>query len=617
MAGESVTFNWEPNARQVFDTFLVGEPLVAVEGLFRVKDDFFIVAQGIDQPASDGEGTIERWFDYSVRPVTSPIRLVTKRPDGAALIRARSAAELRDAHGYQPTLADVERQLSLFLPRDFPLADVAERNQALVVLTKRELDASEREMLDQALIRLGSPTTYVVEVDPTASMSGSTDPLRLPLARSLSSVPAVLRNFVEADESFWSDNFQQALSGELGVQTIFPEVKGRACLVGTTFPISNIRNYLSLYDRVVLGMPLEKETDARISELGISRKQLVELARLGRVQFLAPQGIHRYSPNFLTDLLEGAPASVIGSRRLAAATHAQTIARNPLFVLPGTAEERRMALRGLLQLGAEDPRAVRFTRSVARGLSAAWTHHEFTLHLRGAMSSLNGPLASVARAVLLEMTGRDFFIELGSVAQYIEWASALGADYAPFEHDDYSEVGHGEFLLGMHTGIARAGASTQIAGPSHFEVANELLVLDNDVEIFDFVRELGDGDLSRFRDLVTNLARPDRSAEERAEIIAMWNSQMRAYERRPERMKSMGIAGIALGLGGRVLGVPDVVSFSALFLPAILTQLHEDAGQSSRLVGTILDTLNALLANVQTDAVLLARMRKRVKGMKS
>lgn len=230
------------------------------------------------------------------------------------------------------------------------------------------------------------------------------------------------------------------------------------------------------------------------------------------------------------------------------------------------------------------------------------------------MSSLSGPLATVTTELLRELTGKDFFIELGAAAQYVEWAAALGADYAPFEADEYSEVGHSSALVAVHTGLT--GRSAAVTPPARFDVAKELLVVDNDVDILDFVNELGTGDLSRFRELVAGLARPERKKEDRDELIAMWNSQVRAYERRPDRVKTMGLAGFALSAVANAVGHPNVLSVSGLLLPGLLTYVQEDATAASRELGIILDAMNARLAGVTRDAVLLARMKRRVKGMR-
>ncbi|MBK8940870.1 MAG: hypothetical protein IPM79_25445 [Polyangiaceae bacterium] len=372
-----------------------------------------------------------------------------------------------------------------------------------------------------------------------------------------------------------------------------------------------------MYSKVVLVMPLAAKTDAVLGALGITRRTLAELVSRGDVSFIAPQSVDRYDPEFLAELVEANPRSVTWSRRLAAAAFADQVSRNPLLAFPGNALDRRVVLRCLARLEESLGDSGGLARAMRLGLSEAWPYYEHFVHLRGAMASAGGPLARVASALAQDIWGKDYFIELGAAATSIEWASALGASFAPFDSESYSEMAHAELLLAIHSGVERA--PTSLARATEFSVARDLLVVDSDVDVFDFIHELQAGDLARFRDLVRGVARPSRTAEESEEIVSMWNRQISAYERRPDRLKSMSLIGFALGAVSKFVGAPDLVSISAVVgaaLPAALTLINEEVVGERASVGTIVDSVNARLANVQPGAVLLSRMRKLVAGMK-
>jgi hypothetical protein len=289
--------------------------------------------------------------------------------------------------------------------------------------------------------------------------------------------------------------------------------------------------------------------------------------------------------------------------------------RNPLFAFPSTAPDRRRVLRAIARVGAKHADIRPLMDAFKDGLSDAWPYYEHALHVDGAMSSIVGPLARVASALAKHKTGNDYFIELGAVAQTVEWASTLGAHMAPFESADFSAHGHAAFLLALHGGVE--DKSSKAIGATAFDVATDLLVIDNDVNVIDFVQAVGSGDLARFRKLVSGLARPGRSQDEVTELVSLWNSQLRAYERRPERFRTMGLSGIALGGLSKVVGAPDLISLSAALLPALITYVNEDVVGEQPSVSVLLDEMNGKLAGVHRDAVLLARMRKLVKGMRS
>jgi hypothetical protein len=78
-------------------------------------------------------------------------------------------------------------------------------------------------------------------------------------------------------------------------------------------------------------------------------------------------------------------------------------------------------------------------------------------------------------------------------------------------------------------------------------------------------------------------------------------------------------AAAVLRTASKVAGAPDLVSLSTALLPylsALLTHVQEDLMGERASLGIIMDSLNAKLANVPREAVLLARLKKLVKGMK-
>jgi hypothetical protein len=622
--------DFEPIARQVYDAFLVSVPGAAVEGLFRHEGQFLIVSPALADVMADGR-TVEAWFNRSLRPLGMPIALVAKRPPDSVEVRERSRAELSDDFGIVRTERDAARDLTVFLPAAFPLLTVTVQERSLVVVVSRQLNDAEERLLRTTVDRRGDPLPLIIAVrDAPDAPSGLEKPppmpqrkhsLEIPPARSLPPALSVrVKVALEADEDFWRDEYRRTFEGSISVEEVLSHARharGEACLIGTTFPPENIRTYFSMFSKLVLVLPLADATASVLGALGVSRRELSELVRRGDVSFVAPQAVDRYDAEFLAEMMDANANAITWSRRLAAAAFADQVSRNPVLAFPGSALERRVVLRCLTRLEESAKAGGVLVRAMRLGLSEAWPYYEHTVHLRGAMASVGGPLAHVANALATELWGKDYFIELGGAAMSIEWASALRASFAPFEAPGYSEAGHAELILALHSGAQRNVAP--LARATEFSVARDLLVVSSDVDVFDFLHEMQAGDLSRFRALVRGLAQPTRSAEEVKEIAAMWNAQIRAYERRPDRLRSMSLVGFALGALSKVVGAPDLVSISSVVgaaLPAALTLLNEEIVGERASVGSLLDKLNGGLASAEPNAVLLSRMRKRVAGMK-
>jgi hypothetical protein len=623
--------DFQPVARQVFDAFIVATPYAPVDGLFQLDGCYYIVCPGLDllmRTTELGKGepeTIAAWFAHALRPIGCPIQLVAQAPEGSIRIVLRTGEQQADGFGVLRNNGDFPNELSTRLPAEFPFVGIGERDRTLMVFVSRELTGKEPRILESVLSAMGLPMAFETAIRepklPELPKEQRNGRMVIVSTRAFAAaLPASVAHVLGEDEEFWRSNYRRVFAGDVSVEEALSRPRfesGSACLVSTTFKPSDLRVYLSLYSNVIIEMPLRDRVEDTLASLGVGRRALRDLVSRGDVVFVAPQSFERYDVNFLAELTDASPRAVIGTRRLAAASHLEQLEANPLFLFPGTSLDRRVLLRCIERAGREHPAASDFSDVLVNALSHVWRHWEWALHQRGAMASVAGPLAFVAREALRKLSGKDYFMELGGAALHIEWAAALGAHYAPFSSTSYSEEGHARFVLALQSGFTKS--SRTVATAAEFSVAEDLLVLDGGVDLIDFVTAMGEGDLKRFRELVRGLARPGRTSEEITEVVEMWNGQVRAYERRPDRLKSMNLTGFALGTASKILGAPDLVSLSAVLLPMLpgaLTLLNEELLGDAASLAKALDAVNGKLAGVHRDAVLLARMKKLVKGMK-
>jgi hypothetical protein len=304
------------------------------------------------------------------------------------------------------------------------------------------------------------------------------------------------------------------------------------------------------------------------------------------------------------------------SRRLALLAISDQRRRNPLYQLPSSAYERRAILRALHQLAQQPGQTGQFCDALAVALSDHWAVSEHLLQMRGAMASISGGLARHASEVAKRVFHRDLFIEFGAAAQNVEWAGALGAHLIPEEGSGYSSAEVTAFLVALTTGGDRRPVATR--APRELTLAEELLAIDNDTNVFEFVTEIGKGDFARFGRVVGDFAGTGTD-EEIAEKVRMWNAQVRHYERRPDRLRSFGVGGIVLAAASQFS--PNETLRSAVpllvpFMPLLVTQFSEELVRDSAIAGRLADWANGALAGAAPEAVLLSRMRKRVAGMK-
>lgn len=633
--------DFEANSQQLFERFLVAKPELPIEGLYRLGREFFIVAPSATKSTQEGRELLA-WFDRSFKPAAHPLSLVSERPEDSLHVALRKPRDVARCYGATRTWHDIDRDLALALPIAFPLVGVRKDKLTAVIEVARDLTDEEAKILESTYTATGTVLPYRVEIarekevpEPTQRRRKDSRKHNLEIlsARHLpAATPSRVRHLVEQDDDCWREIGLRHFAGEPLEKD--PLAEGWAppgsCLIDTTFPQSNLRSFLTLYPSVIIVAPLADSLDERLRSFGVSRKEFVELTRTRSVRWLLPQSIDRYDPCWLEEIAEAAPDSCILSRRLSVIAARDQARRNPLYSLAADAYEKRGVIRTLHRFAdhleskfvipgffwlSENRQSALILRALAVALKDHWEVAEQMVQVRGAMSSISGPLARHAVEVVKAQYNRDLFMELGATAQLVEWSGAFGAHLIPTESDGFSTVSHANLLVALSSGAAKRGI--QVRRPRELVLAEQLLAFDNDTNVVEFANEIGNGDLARVRKILGGLSRLDDETAQDA--IELWNSQIRSYERKPDRLKGFNIAGIVLAAASRASPnqtVREVVPILATLVPGLMTYLDQELVSDSVAAGKIVDWANGTLAGAAPDAVLISRMRKRLAGMR-
>jgi hypothetical protein len=388
------------------------------------------------------------------------------------------------------------------------------------------------------------------------------------------------------------------------------------------FPSKNIRNYLSIYEEVVFAIPLADNHDEILAATGATERELVELASLGRVRFVVPQAIDRYRISFLSKLAQDAPNSLLLSRQLASATIVDVRRRVPFLYPRMSARIRHQFLHTLYHMSSriEDVRAKRWIELMLTELCQIWAQAEDMLHHRGAMATSTLGLGSLVGAMIKAERGIDARLEFWSAAMGVEWAGALGATIAPIEAEGYSEQVHSEIVAGMYSGIRKNQIPT--ISSEAYSVMDKILAVDADAPLIEFAKTFSGPDIDKFRNLVLRMARENLDPETLEQSVMAFNSAVKQYENKPNRLKSWDIRGLLVAGAGALavrhpeLGVAPLIPFGGWLLGLMVTLMGEGLASRSRIAGAIHDMLNGLLSRTPADAVLVSRMRGQLKTLK-
>jgi hypothetical protein len=624
-------------ARWSYEQLLLQQPHVGFDGLWRVGFHHYVVCPTADTALTpEGEG-LRAWFHHKCRAVTSPIEIVTTRPEGAERVPERTASERAVLAGAPRNARDTLADLSLALPRDFPPFALDNPGAEIHIVTREPLTSEQKAVAQASYRSLGHFPLLHFDVQPDRDPVA--DPFRydLPVLQSgdIDLIPSRrlpntygrdLRFLVEEDDDLWvaardrlfatsHRNPRELLPAD------WPEDVLTCVVDATVFPPENIRTYLSLYDIVQLALPLGDKFSENCNALGVTFDELKKLVMSGRVRLLLPQPIDRYPKAWIESVAEEAPQNMLFSRRLAAATIADARGRLPLLYPPLSPSERYALLHAIassaddLVGAAARPRFVQFVCE----LGELWSQAEWSVQSRGAMGTSHLGIGGIAGALYENITGRDIRLELWSAAQKVEWAAALGAHVFPGGSGGYDEGNACDLVAGVYGpgGSGRLGVQPKTA----LSAITDLLALDSRVSVVDFAAEFSSSDINRLRETVLKLTRENVDPDYLADAIEKFNKEVRRYERRPDLLKGVNVVGL-FSAGAAAMHAVDpsiahLVPLAGTLLGFVVNRVIDEVPRHSAVAGTVVDYLNsAFSGQLRSDAVLVARAKRDVARLK-
>lgn len=605
-------------ARYAYESLILQQSHIAFEGLWTDGIWYYVVCPLLNQYSVTGKGApLSDWFDNSCRPVTSPVKLVNKAPEASTRVPERTAEELSQLHGEPLTISDLYREVISALPKKFPLISLTTELNKMVVYVCRSLSEDEKNALNITCENIKIDLDIEIRLDEGELSDGAKhqkapikppDTLALISSRALQKTGSTqLRNAYEDDEEFWIDKRLSLFSTEtLSSKEILPSSfvqKTSSCFINATvFPPKNIRTYLPLYQRVVIAMPLAESFENALQMFSTSKADLIELARRGRVQFVLPQSIERYPINFVSDLLEANPASILFSRRLATASIAQTRSRLPFLYPPFGSRERRLILE--LFASVNDPLFGPIARIIREQLGTMWVGMESNLSTRGAMGTVSHGIGRILGELYHHATGRDARIELITSSHSVEWAAALHAVYCPFNSNGYSDANWANFCASAYSGVKNAPIVNPIQNLDIF--IDGLLTLNNDASVLEIDQVFTSKDIDRLGQLLRGVS----PGENINEILRSINEKVQKFETNQGRLDRLDI----LGLGGAV----GAVLTGNIYIPLgawVAEYVLKNADPSRDIGGKALDWMRAINTRTSTDAVLISRLRNKTKSI--
>lgn len=587
------------------------------KGLYTDGEKIYAVIQEVLGDEEKGTALGKHYEDFRTIAIP-PVVIVGEKLSSFIKIPLRDSFEKSHLFGQPLVMGEFINQLNIHIPRKYqPFnADMKWGTNEFKIILKNEVTHDDKEEIQLICESLGyQGLDYVFDVNPDISdypgvvdfKTNSRDNLQI-IASGLiqKQFPRKILDRYEEDEDFWVQNRKIVFSGDdLERQDIFLpndfQGKSTKCFVdASVFERRNLRVYLSLYEKVVIALPFKSEKRDFYGMFGINTLELRELITRGRLLFVVPQNLARYSQSLLQEIIEVNPNAIIFSRRLAA-TAIQGIQKKTGIVGATFSSDEQYEF--LYYCARSNNEGLKF---LAKSLSNQWQYSEYMIDKEGAASVFRAGFSNLATK-LFEAKGKNLSIELATASSSFEFAQGLNAHHFPFDSEQYSEVAACEAVSSLYSGVID---NSQFIRESEISMLLEnVLAINNDMNVLELDDALTSNSLRSIPSILKSYS--NLSNEELSLKLYELRNELMQIEKNRGNLAAFDFTG-AFGplVAGAIMeynGVPGgaYVSLGGWLLKALCRY----SSQSSLADNPIFTRLSSMNHRVSQDAVIIKRCR--------
>ncbi|MFD2631156.1 hypothetical protein [Idiomarina piscisalsi] len=589
------------------------------KGLFTDGKKLFAVIPEVKQNKALLNELKEQY--YNLHSVGVPYAtIVGEELDNYYPIESRSMLEKIQVYGHPMTMGEAINQINIHIPRKyhpFHVQFLFATNEFKLTFKTRLAQSEQQDirLICESLGHQGYDFTF--ETNPTISDYPGVVDFKPNTQNNMQLVASgfIQKQFsrellarYEEDEEFWVQNRQSVFSGDETAQKdefLLPKflAKQTRCFVdASVFPRQNLRVYLTLYEQVVIALPLQAEDEHFYKMFNINRHELRELVARGRLLFVVPQNLSRYSQSLLLDIISVDPNAIIFSRRLAAATIKAIQSKTKIMGATFSSDEQYHFLHRCARVNIPE------VQKLASILSEQWQFGEFLLDKEGATSAHQLGVSRLA-AKSFQERGKDLLIELTSAGSSYEYAQGLGAHHFPFDSNDYSEAAACQVISGLYNGVAKQ--TKQIRESELSTLLSEILTINNDMDILELDNALSSSLTRSLPNIVKEYANMDES--ERFQKLKSLEQEVKTIENNKARLSKLNMSGFLGSLAGAGMELTGTRGGGFIALGGwLINALKVYADELKLEENPIFTKLSSLNHFTSKDAIIVQRVRDSV-----
>jgi len=590
----------------------LSQPQLNIQGLFKSGRFYYIVCEGLtkDTLALNGQN-MESWFrDYST--LGGSTRLAATIPANSEKVKTLTLADEANLGINARNQTYLYNDLVTYLPKDFPIFKISDENTGHVFINTLEaLTPGYIEQLKECLRNLKESEliprlVFRVNNIDTVKSAMLEDPILLQPTRSIfNKLDSSIKSIQEEDEDFWITNKTKLLNSSIDKKSILSPVwltEQSSCLVSEYVAPEDIRNYLTLYNKVYLRMPINEHHETYIQGIGCTEKELKDLCSLGRVKLLFDQPLHRYHPNLHKTLLEIPKDAYLQSRKLASLNVLDLRKRVPFAFPTLDIDTKHELLHDLNKILSKSPVERNMKNAILEFLNAMWGNYFEAIERMGALGLARFGTYHFTNFIF-EKANIDRSVELLDTEPGVNYAATLGANL--ITRRSVNDDALATLIANIYSGVPK----DFIPGKQYESntALNEILLVNSDIPVVELALAFQSNDIDRLRKALYWLTRHTKNNEELLSSVESFNDEVRHLVKKQEAISKLDITGFLLDGGTSLVGnsLPFVGWFAGLAVKGLRSY-----GAKKKTVSIVSDYLAAQSAGTIPDAVLIARMRE-------
>lgn len=595
------------------------------EGLFHDEKNIYAVVSEVDRSPTDRENLEKALSQYNSLTIPTP-KIICKASSEFQPIPLRDIYQKIYLHGNSVTHDEFFNDLTILIPKEYhPFnADVQFWDKQFKLTFKKKL--TEEQKLEITLLCESTGYqgfSYSFKHNPNLSefpgvvekKANSHNNLHLTasgLMRNQFSRPVL--DAYEEDQEFWYQNKHSILTGDCPDKSAylpsnFNSGESSCFIDASVFRRENLRVYLSLYEKIIIALPLADSELATsfYDSFKINNFELKELIQRGRLLFVAYQNLHRYDKDLLNDILSTDPNCIIFSRKLSASTLTGIQAKSGILGRTFDSDEQYQFLNHCHSM----PRTEIST--LIKCLSEQWQIAEYAINKEGATSVYHAGMSRFA-AQIFKDRGRDLFIEFCTASSSLEFAQGLNAHHFPYDSAQYSEVEACKCLSSFYNGFTESNTTLRESELS--KLLSQVLTINNDMSILELDDVISGINTRSLPSLLSNFS--NLSDEEREYKLYILNKELSKIERNKNRLQALDFTGsIMPSVAGAVMVFNNIPEGGYLPLGSIFLKYLQVYGKDSALLKSpIFDSFSAMNHRVSKESIIVSNYRSRIKTIR-